>query len=75
MNEALTPKAIVAALDTHIIGFQKLGADFSYNTEDGFFHLTCKGLKGADLLLDEPSGFGLERVDQGHTVQSWPDVH
>ena len=45
-------------LDTHIIVFQKLGAEFSYHTEDGFFHLTTKGLKGADLLLDEPSVTG-----------------
>jgi len=49
-------------LDTHIIGFQKLGAEFSYHTEDGFFHLTTKGLKGADLLLDEPSVTGTANV-------------
>lgn len=49
-------------LDTHIIGFQKLGAEFSYHTEDGFFHLTSKGLKGADLLLDEPSVTGTANI-------------
>lgn len=49
-------------LDTHIIGFQKLGADFSYHTEDGFFHLTSKGLKGAYLLLDEPSVTGTANI-------------
>jgi UDP-N-acetylglucosamine 1-carboxyvinyltransferase len=49
-------------LDTHIVGFQKLGADFSYHTEDGFFHLTSKGLKGADLLLDEPSVTGTANI-------------
>jgi UDP-N-acetylglucosamine 1-carboxyvinyltransferase len=49
-------------LDTHIIGFQKLGAEFSYHTEDGFFHLTTKGLKGADLLLDEPSVTGTANI-------------
>src|SRR5690349_17401952 len=26
-------------LDTHIIGFQKLGASYNYHSEDGFFHL------------------------------------
>ena len=26
-------------LDTHIIGFEKLGAEFNYNSEDGFFLL------------------------------------
>ena len=49
-------------LDTHIIGFQKLGAEFSYHTEDGFFHLTTKGLKGADLVLDEPSVTGTANI-------------
>lgn len=49
-------------LDTHIIGFQKLGAEFSYHTEDGFFHLVTKGLKGADLLLDEPSVTGTANI-------------
>jgi UDP-N-acetylglucosamine 1-carboxyvinyltransferase len=44
-------------LDTHIIGFEKLGADFNYH-QDGFFHLTTSGLKGAHLLLDEPSVTG-----------------
>jgi len=49
-------------LDTHIIGFQKLGAEFSYHTEDGFFHLSSKGLKGAELLLDEPSVTGTANI-------------
>lgn len=45
-------------LDTHIIGFEKLGARFDYNAEDGFFHLSAPDLKGAHLLLDEPSVTG-----------------
>ncbi|MEI9934539.1 MAG: UDP-N-acetylglucosamine 1-carboxyvinyltransferase [Ferruginibacter sp.] len=45
-------------LDTHIIGFEKLGATFTYHSEDGFFHLTTKGLQGVHLLLDEPSVTG-----------------
>jgi UDP-N-acetylglucosamine 1-carboxyvinyltransferase len=49
-------------LDTHIIGFQRLGANFSYHTGDGFFHLTSKGLKGADILLDEPSVTGTANI-------------
>jgi UDP-N-acetylglucosamine 1-carboxyvinyltransferase len=48
-------------LDTHITGFEKLGASFSYN-EDGFFHLHAPGLKGADLLLDEPSVTGTANI-------------
>jgi UDP-N-acetylglucosamine 1-carboxyvinyltransferase len=49
-------------LDTHIIGFEKLGAKFSYSTEDGFFHLSASRLKGTDLLLDEPSVTGTANI-------------
>jgi UDP-N-acetylglucosamine 1-carboxyvinyltransferase len=49
-------------LDTHIIGFEKLGAEFLYNTEDGFFHLKTSGLKGANILLDEPSVTGTANI-------------
>jgi UDP-N-acetylglucosamine 1-carboxyvinyltransferase len=49
-------------LDTHIIGFEKLGAKFLYDTEDGFFHLETTGLKGANILLDEPSVTGTANI-------------
>ena len=49
-------------LDTHIIGFEKLGAQFSYQSKDGFFHLTTNKLKGTDLLLDEPSVTGTANI-------------
>ncbi|MFN8250589.1 MAG: UDP-N-acetylglucosamine 1-carboxyvinyltransferase [Ferruginibacter sp.] len=49
-------------LDTHIIGFEKLGADFSYHDEDGFFHLTAPELKGTSMLLDEPSVTGTANI-------------
>jgi UDP-N-acetylglucosamine 1-carboxyvinyltransferase len=49
-------------LDTHIIGFEKLGAHFNYHPEDGFFHLTSPQLKGADMLLDEPSVTGTANI-------------
>ena len=45
-------------LDTHIIGFEKLGAKFDYFTDESFFHLHTSGLKGNYLLLDEPSVTG-----------------
>jgi UDP-N-acetylglucosamine 1-carboxyvinyltransferase len=45
-------------LDTHIIGFQKLGARFNYDVDASFFHLHTSQLKGADLLLEEPSVTG-----------------
>jgi len=51
-------------LDTHIIGFEKLGANFNYHPEDGFFHLEAPtgGLKGAYMLLDEPSVTGTANI-------------
>ena len=49
-------------LDTHIIGFEKLGVQFTYHAEDGFFHLEASHLKGAELLLDEPSVTGTANI-------------
>jgi UDP-N-acetylglucosamine 1-carboxyvinyltransferase len=49
-------------LDTHIIGFEKLGASSNYNSADGFFHLEAPNLKGANLLLDEPSVTGTANI-------------
>ncbi len=49
-------------LDTHIINFEKLGADFNYQSEDHFFHIETPGLKGAYLLLDEPSVTGTANI-------------
>lgn len=49
-------------LDTHIIGFEKMGANFSYHTDDGFFHLETSGLKGTSMLLDEPSVTGTANI-------------
>ncbi len=49
-------------LDTHIIGFEKLGADFTYYAEDGFFYFTTEGLKGTYMLLDEPSVTGTANI-------------
>jgi len=49
-------------LDTHIIGFEKLGVQFTYHAEDGFFHLEARELKGTYLLLDEPSVTGTANI-------------
>lgn len=49
-------------LDTHIIGFEKLGATFNYHSEDGFFHLEASRLSGANMLLDEPSVTGTANI-------------
>ncbi|WP_373511517.1 UDP-N-acetylglucosamine 1-carboxyvinyltransferase [Persicitalea sp.] len=46
-------------LDTHFIGFEKLGAEFSYTQEDGgFYRVDAKNLKGTYMLLDEASVTG-----------------
>ena len=45
-------------LDTHIKGFENLGAKILYDTEDSFFHLQADELQGTYLLLDEPSVTG-----------------
>ena len=49
-------------LDTHINGFEKLGAKIIYHPEDGFFHLEAPDLKGTFLLLDEPSVTGTANI-------------
>ncbi|MFM9909569.1 MAG: UDP-N-acetylglucosamine 1-carboxyvinyltransferase [Chitinophagaceae bacterium] len=49
-------------LDTHIIGFEKLGATFTYHEEDGFFHIEAPHLHGANMLLDEPSVTGTANI-------------
>ncbi|MGB4770780.1 MAG: UDP-N-acetylglucosamine 1-carboxyvinyltransferase [Chitinophagaceae bacterium] len=49
-------------LDTHIIGFEKLGVKFTYHPEDGFFHLEAPALKGTYMLLDEPSVTGTANI-------------
>jgi len=49
-------------LDTHILGFEKLGARYEYISEDGFFYFTTEGLKGKYFMLDEPSVTGTANV-------------
>lgn len=48
-------------LDTHILAFEKLGAKFQYDGS-GFFHLQAPELKGAELLLNEPSVTGTANI-------------
>jgi UDP-N-acetylglucosamine 1-carboxyvinyltransferase len=49
-------------LDTHILGFEKLGATYAYNDEEHFFTLEAKELKGTYMLLDEPSVTGTANI-------------
>ena len=49
-------------LDTHFLGFEKLGAKFNYNPEDGFFKVDASDLKGTYILLDEASVTGTANI-------------
>ncbi|MGG9970547.1 UDP-N-acetylglucosamine 1-carboxyvinyltransferase [Ferruginibacter sp. SUN002] len=49
-------------LDTHIIGFEKLGVTFHYESEEGFFQLNAKEMKGCTMQLDEPSVTGTANI-------------
>jgi UDP-N-acetylglucosamine 1-carboxyvinyltransferase len=49
-------------LDTHIRGFEHLGVQFSYDTEQHLFNLSAPSLKGAYIHLDEPSVTGTANV-------------
>lgn len=49
-------------LDTHITGFEKLGATYHYHSESSFFALETTELKGTFILLDEPSVTGTANI-------------
>jgi UDP-N-acetylglucosamine 1-carboxyvinyltransferase len=49
-------------LDTHMTGFEKLGASFFYHPGDDYFRLEAKELKGTYLLLEEPSVTGTANI-------------
>jgi len=50
-------------LDTHFIGFEKLGAKFGYEEDTNLFHVHAdKGLKGTYMLLDEASVTGTANI-------------
>ena len=49
-------------LDTHFIGFEKLGAKFNYDSGDSFYHIDASNLKGCYMLLEEASVTGTANV-------------
>ncbi len=49
-------------LDTHILGFEKLGAGYQYNSDSSFFSLEATRLRGCFMLLDEPSVTGTANI-------------
>ncbi|MBO5984147.1 MAG: UDP-N-acetylglucosamine 1-carboxyvinyltransferase, partial [Rikenellaceae bacterium] len=49
-------------LDTHFLGFQKLGATFNFDQAEEFFSVEAKQLKGCYMLLDEASVTGTANI-------------
>ncbi|HQI71437.1 MAG TPA: UDP-N-acetylglucosamine 1-carboxyvinyltransferase, partial [Bacteroidales bacterium] len=49
-------------VDTHILGFQKLGAQFEYNYGNNIFKIYADRLKGSYMLLDEASVTGTANI-------------
>ncbi len=49
-------------LDTHFIGFQKLGATFNFDVSEEFFTVEGHNLKGCYMLLDEASVTGTANI-------------
>jgi UDP-N-acetylglucosamine 1-carboxyvinyltransferase len=49
-------------LDTHFIGFEKLGAKFLFDTKSEYYHIDASALKGAYIHLDEASVTGTANI-------------
>lgn len=49
-------------LDTHFLGFEKLGAKFNYDSNESFYSVEASNLTGKYILLDEPSVTGTANI-------------
>ena len=49
-------------LDTHFLGFQKLGAEFRHDEQRNVYHIEAATLKGSYMLLDEASITGTANI-------------
>jgi UDP-N-acetylglucosamine 1-carboxyvinyltransferase len=49
-------------LDTHFIGFEKLGAHFNFDTKNHCYNIDASSLKGCYMLLDEASVTGTANI-------------
>lgn len=49
-------------LDTHFVGFEKLGAKFNYDSKTSFYTVDGTNLKGTYMLLDEASVTGTANI-------------
>ena len=52
-------------LDTHFIGFQKLGAEFNYDQDDFFYSIDGSKMKGSYIWMEEISVTGTANVFDG----------
>ncbi|NNF35626.1 MAG: UDP-N-acetylglucosamine 1-carboxyvinyltransferase [Saprospiraceae bacterium] len=49
-------------IDTHLLGFQKLGADYKYDDAEAKFYLDAHDLRGTYILMDEISVTGTANI-------------
>jgi UDP-N-acetylglucosamine 1-carboxyvinyltransferase len=49
-------------LDTHFLGFQKLGAKFNFDSRESIYTVESERLKGCSMLLDEASVTGTANI-------------
>src|SRR5690606_2776980 len=49
-------------LDTHFLGFSKLGATYEYDAKNTFYTIKADKLEGKYILLDEPSVTGTANI-------------
>ncbi|QGY42969.1 UDP-N-acetylglucosamine 1-carboxyvinyltransferase [Maribellus comscasis] len=49
-------------VDTHFIGFQKLGAKFEFDADNHWFSISAEKMKGTYMLLDEASVTGTANI-------------
>jgi UDP-N-acetylglucosamine 1-carboxyvinyltransferase len=53
-------------MDTHFIGLEKMGATFTYDSDESYFHIAAPNkLQGTYMLLDEASVTGTANIVMG----------
>lgn len=57
-------------MDTHFIGFEKLGARFNFDAQDIFYTVEASSMKGAYILLDEASVTGTANIAMAAVLTS-----
>ncbi|MCB0515587.1 MAG: UDP-N-acetylglucosamine 1-carboxyvinyltransferase [Chitinophagales bacterium] len=55
-------------IDTHLLGFEKLGVNFHYNAANQIFTLDASSLKGSYILLEEASVTGTANIIMAATM-------